>query len=344
MYKFRSSFKIYQGMRAITYSIPAATRHLRPFLVGKDLKPVANLVEACFAETLDEDGRRYIEQMQAAARNPRYLHWAMAVAENVPLPLSGYVWEEDGRLVGNLSLIPFNIQGKRSYLIANVAVDPAYRRRGIARALTANALQHAREHGATQVWLHVREENLPAINLYLSLGFTERARRTTWECLPQSKDFALPGPGEHSEIIISRSQPAHWALIRAWMSRIYPPELTWHLPYNLKAYRPGFWGSLYRFLTAIEVWQWAAVRHNRLLGVLTWQRSSYRNEHLWVATGSGGDNDEESVIAALISNARRIIDTKRRLLIDYPAGRGGHAFEQAGFHIQQTLIWMQRLV
>jgi GNAT superfamily N-acetyltransferase len=282
--------------------------------------------------------------MQAAARNPRYLRWAMAVAENVSLPLTGYVWEEDGRLTGNLSLIPFNIQGKRSYLIANVAVDPACRRRGIARALTTHALQHARAHGATQVWLHVREENLPAINLYLSLGFVEKARRTTWECAPQSTSFFLPRSGEPSGITITRPQPAHWVQIRTWMSRIYPPELTWHLPYDLKAYRPGLWGSIYRFLTAAEVWQWAAMRHDRLLGVLTWQRSTYRNEHLWLATGFEEDSDEESVIAALIPHARRIVNSKRRLLIDYPAGRGGHAFEQAGFRIQQTLIWMRRAV
>lgn len=330
-------------MRAITLSTPAATSHLRPFLVSKDLKAVADLVEACFAETLDEDGRRYVEQMQAAARNPRYLRWATAMSEKVSLPLTGYVWEEDGRLAGNLSLIPFNIQGKRSYLIANVAVDPAYRRRGIARALTSNALQHAREHGASQVWLHVREENLPAVNLYLSLGFVEKARRTTWECPPSANSFLLPAPGKPSgEIIIAQPRPAHWVQIQNWMRRVYPPELTWHLPFDLRAYRPDLWGSIYRFLSAFEVRQWVVIRHERLLGILTWQRNTYRREHLWLATGAEGDQEEEAVIAALISYARRKINSKQRLLVDFPAGRGVRAFEQAGFHVQQTLIWMQR--
>lgn len=330
-------------MRAIAFSTPAATSHLRPFLVSKDLESVADLVEACFAETLDEDGRRYVEQMQAAARNPRYLRWATAVAENVSLPLTGYVWEEDGRLRGNLSLIPFTNQGKRCYLIANVAVDPGYRRRGIARALTSNALRHAREHGASQVWLHVREENLAAINLYLSLGFTERARRTTWESSPQPGSPLLYQPGESNPgITVTRPQPGQWAMMRDWMQRIYPPEFTWHLPYNLKAYRPGLWGGIYRFLNAAEVQQWAAMRHDRLLGVLTWQRIPYRNEHLWVATEREEVVDEEDVIAALLPHARRKIGLNQRLLIDYPAGRGKHAFQQAGFHIQQTLIWMQR--
>ena len=95
------------NMSAITRPLNPNASHLRPFDVGKDLNAVANLVETCFADTLDEDGRRYVNHMHNAARNPRYLRWAMAVAENVPMPFSGYVWEENGYLAGNLSLIPY---------------------------------------------------------------------------------------------------------------------------------------------------------------------------------------------------------------------------------------------
>ena len=94
-------------MSAITRPYHPNASHLRPFDVGKDLNAVANLVETCFADTLDEDGRRYVNQMHNAARNSRYLRWAMAVADNVPMPFSGYVWEENGYLAGNLSLIPY---------------------------------------------------------------------------------------------------------------------------------------------------------------------------------------------------------------------------------------------
>jgi hypothetical protein len=94
-------------MSAISQPLTPPLRHLRPFDVGKDLNSVADLVETCFAETLDEDGRRYVEQMRSAARNPRYLRWATTVADHVSMPLNGYIWEENGALVGNLSLIPF---------------------------------------------------------------------------------------------------------------------------------------------------------------------------------------------------------------------------------------------
>ncbi len=158
----------------------AQSGHLRPLDVRRDLGGVADLVEQCFADTLDTDGKRYIQQMRSLARNPGTLNWIGSFSERTYLPLSGYVWEEEKRVVGNLTLIPYHIQREQTLLIANVAVHPDYRRRGIAYRLTAKALEHARQRGIQATWLHVREENEPAIKLYRSLGFRERARRTTW--------------------------------------------------------------------------------------------------------------------------------------------------------------------
>ena len=104
--------------------------NLRPLEIRRDLRAVADLVELCFAETLDADGRRYIHQIRAAAENPRTL----GLVSRVSSSLSGYVWEENGRIVGNLSLLPVVAMKRQSYLIANVVVHPDYRRRGIARS------------------------------------------------------------------------------------------------------------------------------------------------------------------------------------------------------------------
>jgi GNAT superfamily N-acetyltransferase len=136
---------------------------LRPFDVRRDLAAVADLVEQCFADTLDPDGERYLEQMRAASRNPGFIHFAAAASEWSSVPLTGYVWEEDGKVVGNISLIPFALRNQRNYLIANVATHPAYRRRGIAHSLTSQAIEHARRRGAPSAWLHVRQ--VPAAQL-----------------------------------------------------------------------------------------------------------------------------------------------------------------------------------
>jgi [ribosomal protein S18]-alanine N-acetyltransferase len=64
--------------------------------------------------------------------------------------------------------------------ILDVAVDVAYRRRGIARALMDEALALAREKKARHLLLEVRKSNAPAIALYQSLGFSEMGVRSRY--------------------------------------------------------------------------------------------------------------------------------------------------------------------
>ena len=160
--------------------------HVRPLNVIRDLSTVADLIELCFAQTMDNEGQRYLSDMRRASRDDGFLNWANHLAETTSLPLTGYVWEQDGRIIGNASLIPFRDKGKRVYLIANVAVHPDHRGRRIAHVLTQYAIEHARAKKTTAIWLHVRDDNPVAIKLYTNLGFQEIARRTTWYARPDS--------------------------------------------------------------------------------------------------------------------------------------------------------------
>ena len=326
-------------MSAITTMLASSTRHLRPFDIRRDLDPVADLVETCFAETLDEDGKRYVHQMHSAARNPGYLRWASAVADHASIPLSGFVWEDNGRVVGNLSLIPFLNQGRQYYLIANVAVDPDYRRQGIARALTEAAMEQVRNRGVGAVWLHVREENTPAYNLYASLGFVEKAHRTTWDLSPRNVVSVAPNSrAQDGGISVGKVRSMHWPQQRAWMQAIYPPELTWHIPLNLTAMRSDVWGVLYRFVSGMQIKQWAAVRDQQLLGVLVWRPQTGHADHLWVAAAP---EHEDVALPALLAHLHKVMPDRSRLILDYPARQGSLAFSEAGFRLQQTLIWME---
>jgi len=62
------------------------------------------------------------------------------------------------------------------------------------------------------------------------------------------------------EVKITPRYAHYWPQQHAWLSRMYPPELTWHLPFSLHALRPGFVGGLYCLLTGVLVQQWAAAR------------------------------------------------------------------------------------
>jgi len=322
-------------MTAISKSLaPGSTdQHLRPFDVRRDLGAVADLVGLCFADTLDPDGRDYLERMRSASRNPSFWGWATAAVDWAGAPLTGYVWQQDDRIVGNVSLIPYILQGRRYFLIANVATHPDYRRQGIARRLTERAVEHARKHAAPAAWLHVREENEGAVQLYRSLGFVEQAARTTWLSQPDFTAGETP-PGRR----IGSLGRQHWAIFKPWLQRSYPPELAWHMPFRIDNLRPGFFGGVFRLLYNTYLEQWGIMQGERLLGAASWQSTRAHANALWLAAPLDGD---EGAVQALLVHARRHAPSQRPLMLDYPARLYAEAIQGAGFRAQQTLVWME---
>ncbi len=61
--------------------------------------------------------------------------------------------------------------------IHNLAVHPAYRRRGIGRSLLQAVIDEARDHRSSRITLEVRKSNEAAQRLYQSLGFAARGVR-----------------------------------------------------------------------------------------------------------------------------------------------------------------------
>jgi len=321
-------------MTAIT--LPAQTgepTHMRALNVLRDLSKVADLIELCFTPTMDNDGQRYLSDMRRASRDNNFLNWANHVAETTSLPLTGYVWEEENKIIGNASLIPFRDKGRRVHLIANVATHPDYRRRGIARALTERVMALAREKNTTAIWLHVRDDNPGAVKLYEDLGFREIARRTAWIAKPDS-----PLPRLDSDIEIVSRHPRFWSRQQGWLRRLYPDSVAWYHSWNFNALRPGFWNWLYLLLMGFDLKQWAAVRNDELLAVLTWIPHGTRSESLYAATGEGSDPE---VLTQLLLHARRTLSVHSSLSLDYPAGEMTDAIAATGFKLRRTLVWMR---
>jgi ribosomal-protein-alanine N-acetyltransferase len=65
----------------------------------------------------------------------------------------------------------------REIHITNLAVDPARRRRGLARVLLGHVLDDARRRAVELVFLEVRPTNVEAVRLYESFGFRVIGRR-----------------------------------------------------------------------------------------------------------------------------------------------------------------------
>ena len=83
--------------------------------------------------------------------------------------------------------------------IANLAVKPAYRNRGVARMLLLQALKTAKEKSCQKAILEVRESNTAARSLYQALGFVEDGVRRHYyrsgneHAILMSKDISIEG-------------------------------------------------------------------------------------------------------------------------------------------------------
>ncbi|GAB4504346.1 MAG: hypothetical protein Fur0043_13400 [Anaerolineales bacterium] len=323
-------------MASISLPARGESGHLRPLNILHDLPRVADLIELCFASNMDSEGRSYVHEMRRASNDHSFLKWASLTLEGASMPLAGVVWEQEGHIVGNVSLILFRRKGLRYFLIANVATHPNYRRRGIARALTKQAIQTARQRGADQIWLHVRADNVSAIKIYTELGFEERARRTLWRVpfdspLPPSQNHAPGLPA------ITRRDPRFWPQQSAWLRRLHPEELAWYRAWDWNILRPGLWNWLYRLFVEFDLRQWAALTGDRLQAALAWT-PSYRNDLLWLACGPESD---PAAVTSLLRHARRELGYRRSLWLEHPAGVQDDAIYAAGFFPHRTLIWMR---
>jgi GNAT superfamily N-acetyltransferase len=322
-------------MAVLTASLTPTHAGLRPLDERRDLKAIADLVELCFSDSMDPEGKRYIREMRLNARTAGFWQAMGAFAEpNLNLN-HGYVWEEDDRLVGNVSLFPFQILGHRCYLVANVAVHPDYRGRGIGRALTSAGINYARSRNAQAAWLQVRVDNDPAVHLYQSLGFLERARRTTWQVRGERLSRRI---ATADGLTILPRAAAYWPQQRDWLTRLYPRELSWHLPLDWKAFEPGLLGSFYRLMNFTFPHHWAVQRNGSLFGVLSWQRSLGHADPLWLATPEKVD---EKAVRELLACVRRQISTQRIARLNLPASHASEALLEAGYEVGHTLIWME---
>ncbi|MFZ4863056.1 GNAT family N-acetyltransferase [Sphingobacterium sp. Mn56C] len=79
----------------------------------------------------------------------------------------------DGEAVGFTQLYPTfsSMHTVRNWILNDLFVSPAFRKRGIAEALVQHALQFAKQQDAVFVQLETQLTNLTAQNLYKKIGF-----------------------------------------------------------------------------------------------------------------------------------------------------------------------------
>ncbi|MFZ6026348.1 MAG: GNAT family N-acetyltransferase [Chloroflexota bacterium] len=327
-------------MAVIAAPITGSPCHIRAFNPVRDSRAATDLVELCFRENVDADGRSYLRRLHDSAYRSFLIDW-VSPFEPASLPRIGLVWEEANRLIGYLSIIPFQKQHQPCYLIANVAVHPEWRGRGIGRALTRQALSYARQHHAHAAWLQVRADNLAAVHIYKTEGFIERARRTSWVS-PAAPHPRSGRAGENAAGVSIRTRRMQdWKTQQTWLHAMYPADLAWHLPVDYHAFTPGFAGALYRFMNWVYPRHWVAQSGQNVLGILSYLPGEGHTDTLWLALPRAeAPIEQDAFLLALLRSARYETPHHRPLSLNLPASIDVSALPEAGFTAEQTLIWM----
>jgi ribosomal protein S18 acetylase RimI-like enzyme len=224
----------------------------RPLDLRRDLKQVAALIEEAFGPELDAAGWAALRELRMAARLGPLLGLLTPAGSRPNDMLDGFVWVEDGRVVGNVTTqrIP---QFPSRYLIANVAVQQNYRGRGIASELMRIVLEHIVEQGGQWALLQVREDNDIARGMYQRLSFSEvmEEHRLRAETLPAIPDLPLPPGGELR--LLSNDD---WHAVRYLINRAMPVDARWWHPTRASGFREGSSPRLQRRLS-----RWLGVGH-----------------------------------------------------------------------------------
>lgn len=311
--------------------------HIRTLDVTRDLNPVADLIEMCFPIHKDRDGQTYLKQMRRAARDMYYLRWLSSMADLSGDRIAGFVWEEEGEILGNISMVPFKDDGQVIHMIANVAVRPDQRRRGIAKALTVRVIDLLRRKHEPRVWLQVRDVDEGAQALYRSVGFEDRLKRTTWRVRPV--DIRNPKDSELAGVVVRKRKDTDWESQNAWLNAAYPPSMRWNLPVKFNQFEAGPFQEIKNFIDGISLKHWSIEQGGSLRGVLTWQKTTTYANNLWLALAPEADS------AMVTSSLPEILQNfTRRHPLSLDLAYDSHATELTamGFKIFRTLIWMSR--
>jgi ribosomal protein S18 acetylase RimI-like enzyme len=304
---------------------------LRPFNPLRDIRPAVDLIELSFAQDLDQESRQALNEMRTLAGLLGPLLWLLGKTPSAASALfSGFVWVEEGRIVGNVTVQ--RPQGKRrGWFISNLAVHPDYRRRGIAERLVSEGLDVVRQKGGKRVSLEVRVNNVAAKKLYEKLGFSW-ADSVSKMTLEQIEGYS-----------VVRVQPTEWEKQFELAQTAFTTDAKEITPIELADYRLN---PLRRLAATIldlfkgqETLQWAAQCEDSFAALLTLRTGSALFAHrlsLMVHPRHRGKVEESLLTTALFTLGS--YPSRPALARIQPAYEEGlNIFKGYGFVEEQTL-------
>jgi ribosomal protein S18 acetylase RimI-like enzyme len=303
----------------------------------RDIGQMADLIDLCFGQQMDPDGKKYLNYLRNLARQNHSLVALFDDSISYSPSIDGFVCKANDRLIGNVNISPYQDGKERIIFISNVAVHPDFRNQGVAKQLIKKAIDFGFQFHFSSVWLQVRKENEIAYRVYSSIGFKDEGIRDTWIIQPTS----LSKDEKSLFMLINRRRMEDWQKQQEWLKNIYPVEIRWQLETNPLNFRPQIWQSIKNAINGRIFLHWSFVFQHQLVGVITWQPSFRFADQLWLAVKVGFEDQ-------LIDNAfpfiQRQLMQKKPLMLDLPEGLGEKVLPRVGFEKMHTLRWMKRQI
>ncbi len=215
----------------------SSERGLRPLNVLTDLDAVSRLLDIVFGQEATHGDSRIHQDLQALMAVSPMLWLLGRISDEVRDALAGYVWVEGGRLIGNVTLTRDD-PTRKVWTIANVAVHPNYRRRGIGRALMQQAIAHVEQRGGGLVALRVAADNRPALALYEHLGFRRLDGMVT------ARSHAMGRPTQGLDAVAHPVASPEWRQVLRLLQESTPPMAQEIAPVREGDVRPGLLAGL----------------------------------------------------------------------------------------------------
>jgi ribosomal protein S18 acetylase RimI-like enzyme len=293
---------------------------------------------------MDEAGRAAIREMRAVSQYGP-LMWIFSSLDRLAGGLEdGFVWLEDGRLVGNVSVSPANYPRSLGvgHVIANVAVHPEFRRRGLAYTMMEASLDLIDKKGGKFAVLTVDEANDTARRLYSRLGFREERTFIRWH-----RHWHLRPPQRLAEMpFMTLLQPNEWRAEYELAQLTHPNSwggLGWLRPLHPNLFRPSWWRNLGGSLLGRSEEHWIIRRENGrgLIGSLraTIAFGSPDRLELLVHPFHQGKLEEPLLNSAL----RRLGERNRSITMEHPADDQitTDILTRYGFERRHTVVHMR---
>jgi ribosomal protein S18 acetylase RimI-like enzyme len=303
----------------------------------RDIGQMADLIDLCFGQQMDPDGKKYLNYLRNLTRQNHSLVTLFEDSISYSPSIDGFVCKVNDRLIGNVNVSPYQDDKERILFISNVAVHPDFRNQGVAKQLVQKAIDFGFQLHFSTLWLQVRKENEIAYRVYASIGFKEWGIRDTWIIQPTS----LSNDEKSLFMLINQRRMEDWQKQEEWLKNIYPVEIRWQLEINPLNFRPQIWQSIKNAINGRNFLHWSFIFQKQLVGVITWQPSFRFADQLWLAVKVGFEDQ-------LIDNAfpfiQRQLMQKKPLMLDLPEGLGEKVLPRVGFEKMHTLRWMKRQI